>query len=185
MCGIAGIINLDPDQPVDAERLCRMRDVLRHRGPDGQGLWTEGPVGLAHRRLSIVDIAGGAQPMTTGDESTWIVYNGEIYNHPQLKPQLEARGYRYRTHSDTETILHIYMDAGEGCVEHLRGMFAFALWDRKRRRLLLARDRLGIKPLYYALTPDHLLFASEIKGILASGYIEPALNEGIVPEYLA
>src|SRR5204863_7162165 len=96
MCGIAGIINLDPDQPVDVERLVRMRDVLRHRGPDGEGLWTDGPVGLAHRRLSIVDIAGGAQPMTTGDESAWIVFNGEIYNHPQLKPELEARGYRYR-----------------------------------------------------------------------------------------
>src|SRR5438552_3910591 len=171
MCGIAGIINFDPDQPVDVERLVRMRDVLRHRGPDGEGLWTEGPVGLAHRRLSIVDIAGGAQPMTTGDESAWIVWNGEIYNHPQLKPELEARGYRYRTRSDTETILFTYRDAGEDCVEHLTGMFAFAVWDRKRRQLLLARDRLGIKPLYYALTADHLLFASEIKAILASGYI--------------
>ena len=185
MCGIAGIINLNSDQPVDVERLRRMRDVLRHRGPDGEGLWTEGPVGLAHRRLSIVDIAGGAQPMTTDDENAWIVFNGEIYNHPELKPELEARGHRYRTRSDTETILHIYKDAGEGCVEHLRGMFAFALWDRKRRQLLLARDRLGIKPLYYAVTEHHLLFASEIKAILASGYIQPALNEQVVPEYLA
>jgi asparagine synthase (glutamine-hydrolysing) len=167
MCGIAGIINFNAEQPVDLERLRRMGDVLRHRGPDGEGLWTEGPVGLAHRRLSIVDITGGAQPMTTGNENAWIVFNGEIYNHPELKPQLEARGHRYRTRSDTETILHIYMDAGEACVEQLQGMFAFALWDRHRQELLLARDRLGIKPLYYAVTEHHLLFASEVKAILA------------------
>src|SRR5712691_2053554 len=176
MCGIAGIINLDPDHAVDVERLRRMRDVLRHRGPDGEGIWTEGPVGLAHRRLSIVDIAGGAQPMTTGDGNAWIVFNGEIYNHPELKLNLEARCHQYRTRSDTETILHIYKEAGEMCVEHLRGMFAFGIWDRERRQLLLARDRLGIKPLYYALTEQHLLFASEIKAILASGYIKPELN---------
>jgi len=185
MCGIAGIINFDPDRPVDVERLRRMRDVLRHRGPDGEGLWTEGPVGLAHRRLSIVDIAGGAQPMTTGDERAWIVFNGEIYNHPDLKPELEAGGHRYRTRSDTETILHIYKDAGEGCVDRLQGMFAFALWDRGRQQLLLARDRLGIKPLYYAATEQHLLFASEIKAILASGLVRPVLNHGVIPEYIA
>ena len=184
MCGIAGIINLDPDQPVDLERLRRMRDVLRHRGPDGEGMWSEGAVGLAHRRLSIVDIAGGAQPMTA-DGNSWIVLNGEIYNHPELKPQLESMGHRYRTRSDTETILHVYQEAGEECVDRLRGMFAFALWDRAKRQLLLARDRMGIKPLYYAVTDDHLLFASEIKAILASGYIQPALNEGAIPEYLA
>src|SRR5207302_108730 len=111
-----------------------------------------------------------------GDESAWIVYNGEIYNHPQLKPQLEARGYRYRTHSDTETILHIYKDAGEGCVEKLRGMFAFALWDGRRRQLLLARDRLGIKPLYYAYIHERLVFASELKAILQVPEIAVALN---------
>ena len=185
MCGIAGIINLDADQPVDVERLRRMRDVLRHRGPDGEGLWTDGAVGLAHRRLSIVDIAGGAQPMTTPGGGACIVFNGEIYNHPELKPRLEAQGHQYRTRSDTETILHLYNDAGEACVEQLTGMFAFAIWDREKGQLLLARDRLGIKPLYYALTDQHLLFASEIKGILASGYIEPALNERAIPEYLA
>ena len=185
MCGIAGIINLDPEQAVDVERLRAMRDVLRHRGPDGEGLWNEGPVGLAHRRLSIVDISGGAQPMTTADGNAWIVFNGEIYNHPELKPQLEEQGHRYRTRSDTETILHLYKDVGPACVERLTGMFAFAIWDRQKRQLLLGRDRLGIKPLYYALTDDHLLFASEIKAILASGYIKPALNERAVPEYLA
>ncbi|HEV8657047.1 MAG TPA: asparagine synthase (glutamine-hydrolyzing) [Thermoanaerobaculia bacterium] len=185
MCGIAGIISFDRGATVDAERLRRMRDVLRHRGPDGEGLWTEGPVGLAHRRLSILDIEGGAQPMTTADENAWIVFNGEIYNHPELKPQLEARGHRYRTRSDTETILHIYEDEGEACVERLQGMFAFALWDRQRQQLLLARDRLGIKPLYYAMSDHELLFASEIKAILAAGSLQPRLNEHVVPEYLA
>jgi asparagine synthase (glutamine-hydrolysing) len=185
MCGIAGILNFNADQPVDAERLRRMRDVLRHRGPDGEGIWCEGPVGLAHRRLSILDITGGAQPMTTGSENAWITFNGEIYNHPELKPQLEAAGHRYRTRSDTETILHLYMDRGEACAEHLQGMFAFALWDRQRRELLLARDRMGIKPLYYAVTEERLVFGSEIKAILASGYLQPALNERVIPEYLA
>src|SRR3954469_21261458 len=120
MCGIAGIIHLNSGEPVSEARLRRMRDVLRHRGPDGDGLWTEGPVGLAHRRLSIVDIAGGAQPMSTADERAWIVFNGEIYNHPELKPRLEARGHHYRTRSDTETILHLYAEKGDACVEDLR-----------------------------------------------------------------
>src|SRR5207253_2917575 len=119
------------------------------------------------------------------DENAWIVFNGEIYNHPELKRELEGRRHQYRTRSDTETILHIYKDAGEACVGQLRGMFAFALWDRRRQQLLLGRDRLGIKPLYYAVTDHHLLFASEIKAILASGYIYPVLNEKVVPEYLA
>src|SRR5262249_19290286 len=185
MCGIAGIVSLDPRELVDQARVKRMRDVLRHRGPDGEGLWTEGPVGLGHRRLSIVDVAGGPQPMTNEDEPVWITYNVEIYNHAALRPGLEARGHRYRTRSDTETILHLYEEDGERCVERLQGMFAFALWDRSRRRLLLARDRLGIKPLYYAITDRQLLFASEIKALLATDVIRPALNEAILPEFLA
>jgi asparagine synthase (glutamine-hydrolysing) len=185
MCGIAGIINFDPKETVEPERLRRMRDVLRHRGPDGEGMWIDGPVGLAHRRLAIVDIAGGAQPMMDAEGTASTVYNGEIYNHPELKRKLEAKGYRYRTRCDTETLLHIYKDEGESCVTHLRGMFAFALWDRTRQKLLLARDRLGIKPLYYAITEHELLFASEIKAILAADYLRPALNEDILPEYLA
>src|SRR5206468_3201662 len=119
------------------------------------------------------------------DESVWIVYNGEVYNHAALRPGLEARGHRYQTRSDTETILHLYEDEAEGCVERLRGMFAFALWDRREGRLLLTRDRLGIKPLYYACTDDELLFASEIKAILAAGSVRAALNESILPEFLA
>src|SRR5437667_2422630 len=184
MCGIVGIVNLDPRETVDEALLKRMRDVLRHRGPDGEGLWAEGPVGFGHRRLAIVDVAGGQQPMANEDESCWIVYNGEIYNHAALRPGLEARGHHYRTRSDTETIIHLYEEEQERCVERLRGMFAFALWDRARKRLLLARDRLGIKPLYYAVTRRELLFASEIKAILAASP-RPAFNETILPEFLA
>src|SRR5262245_5810164 len=185
MCGIVGIAGLNPLEPVDETRLKIMRDVLRHRGPDGEGLWTEGAVGLGFRRLAIIDVQGGAQPMPNEDGSVWVVFNGEIYNHAKLRPWLEARGHQYRTRADTETIVHLYEEEGERCVEKLQGMFAFAIWDRARQRLLLARDRLGIKPLYYALTDRELVFASEIKAILASGAVAPALNRAIVPEFLA
>jgi asparagine synthase (glutamine-hydrolysing) len=185
MCGIAGIVRFDPRDVVDEARLKRMRDVLRHRGPDGEGLWIDGPVGLGHRRLSIVDVAGGQQPMANEDGSVWITYNGEIYNHAALRPGLEAKGHRYQTRSDTETVVHLYEEMGDGCVEPLQGMFAFALWDRRRHRLLLARDRLGIKPLYYAVSDRELLFASEIKAILAVTAGRPTLNPAAVPEFLA
>jgi asparagine synthase (glutamine-hydrolysing) len=185
MCGIAGIVNFNPRDTVDETVLKRMRDVIRHRGPDGEGLWIDGPVGLGHRRLSIVDVATGQQPMANEDGSCWITYNGEIYNHASLRPGLVARGHQYRTQSDTETILHLYEEEGERCVERLQGMFAFALWDRGRNRLLLARDRLGIKPLYFALTDRQLLFASEIKAILAVGRLRPEFNEDVLPEFLA
>jgi asparagine synthase (glutamine-hydrolysing) len=185
MCAIAGIVSLNADGRVDRARLARMGDVQRHRGPDGAGLWIEGPVGLAHRRLAIVDVAGGRQPMTNEDETVWIVFNGEIYNHRRLRPDLEARGHTYRTRSDTETILHLYEEYGDRCVERLQGMFAFALWDRAQGRLLLARDRLGIKPLYYACTDKELFFASEIKGLLAADAFRPELNQAVLPELLA
>ncbi len=185
MCGIAGIVRLDGTIGVDETRLKRMRDVIRHRGPDGEGLWIDGPVGLAHRRLSIVDVAAGQQPMSNEDDSAWIVYNGEVYNHAELRPGLEAGGHRYRTRSDTETILHLWEDLGERCVERLQGMFAFAIWDRGRDELCLARDRLGIKPLYYMVDGEELLFASEIKAILAVTTQAPAFNDRVLPEYLA
>jgi asparagine synthase (glutamine-hydrolysing) len=185
MCGIAGILKLDPYETVDEARLKRMRDVLRHRGPDGEGLWINGPIGLGHRRLAIVDVAGGQQPMTNEDGSLWITYNGEVYNHAAFRPILEAKGHRYQNRSDTETILHLYEEEGARCVERLQGMFAFALWDTSRRRLLLARDRLGIKPLYYAVTDRELLFASEIKAILAAGPIRAELDSQVLPELLA
>ena len=185
MCGIAGIVRFNPRDVVEEARLKRMRDVLRHRGPDGEGLWIDGPVGLAHRRLAIVDVAGGQQPMSGEDDRVWITYNGEIYNHAALRPGLEAKGHRYQTRSDTETILHLYEEKSDSCVESLQGMFAFALWDRSRQRLLLARDRLGIKPLYYRVTDRELLFASEIKAILAVTLERPALNHAALPEFLA
>ncbi len=185
MCGIVGLVNLNSGEPVDETRLACMRDILRHRGPDGEGLVLDGPVGLGSRRLAIVDVASGHQPMANEDESAWVVLNGEIYNHASLRPGLQARGHRYRTSSDTETILHLYEEEGDRCVERLQGMFAFALWDRQRQRLLLARDRLGIKPLYYAVLDHELLFASEIKAILEASKQRPALNEAILPEFLA
>src|SRR2546427_6919930 len=162
-----------------------MRDVLRHRGPDGEGLLIDGPVGLGMRRLAIVDVAGGQQPMANEDRTVWIVYNGEVYNHAALRPGLERRGHTYATRSDTETILHLYEEEGERGAGRLEGMFAFAIWDSVRGRLLLARARLGIKPLYYAWADEELLFASEIKAILAAGAVRPALNEAILPEFLA
>src|SRR5439155_5519908 len=185
MCGIVGIVGLDSSENVDEARLKRMRDVLRHRGPDGEGLWVDGHVGLGFRRLAIIDVEGGAQPMCNEDGSVWIVFNGEIYNHATLRPWFEARGHRYRTRIDTETILHLYEEEGARCVERLQGMFAFAVWDRVRRRLFLARDRLGIKPLYYASTERALLFASEIKAILTAGILRPEFNEAVLPEFLA
>jgi len=185
MCGIAGIVKLDPCETVDNTRLTRMRDTLQHRGPDDAGLLILGPVGLGHRRLAIVDVGGGHQPMANEDQTVWIIFNGEIYNHATLRAGLEAKGHRYRTRSDTETILHLYEEEGDRCVERLEGMFAFAIWDTTRKRLLLARDRLGIKPLYYARTDRELIFASEIKAILAAGSIRPEFNEAILPEFLA
>ena len=185
MCGIAGIVKRDPLARVDERRLTAMRDVMRHRGPDGEGLFLDGPAGLAHRRLSIVDVAAGHQPMANEDGSVWVVFNGEIYNHGDLRPGLEQRGHRYRTRSDTETILHLYEEKGDALVDDLHGMFAFAIWDRSRQRLLLARDRLGIKPLYYTVTDSELLFASEIKGLLAATTARPAFNQGALPEFLA
>ena len=185
MCGIVGIVRFDPRDFVEESLLKRMRDVIRHRGPDGEGLWLDGSVGLGHRRLSIVDVAGGQQPMPNENETVWITYNGEIYNHAELRPGLEASGHRYRTRSDTETIVHLYEEDGERCVERLRGMFSFALWDRSTERLVLARDRLGIKPLYYAVTERELLFASEIKAILAAIPGRPTLNPAAIPEFLA
>src|SRR6266704_1271073 len=150
MCGINGIaLSGQSGRRVDAGALERMRDVIRHRGPDDEGLFIDGAVGLGHRRLSIVDVAGGHQPMTNEDGSLHITYNGEIYNHADYRSELEARGHVYRTHCDTETILHLYEEHDSDCVQYLRGMFAFAIWDRRKRELFIARDRLGVKPLYY------------------------------------
>jgi len=185
MCGIAGIVMFDPSARADEARVARMCDAIRHRGPDDAGVWSHGPVALGHRRLSIVDVASGHQPMANEDGASWITFNGEIYNHLDLRPSLEAAGHRYRTRCDTETILHLYEEHGDACLDRLQGMFAFAIWDGVRKRLLLARDRLGIKPLYYALLPDRLLFASEIKAILAAGDLRAEIEPNVLPEFLA
>src|SRR6185503_4101419 len=174
MCGISGILKFDAAAAVEYSRLERMRDVLGHRGPDDSGIVIRGRAGLAHNRLSIIDLGTGQQPMAD-TRGAWISYNGEIYNFRELRKKLEDRGCRFATHSDTEVILQAYQVYGEDCVKHLRGMFAFAIWDRKRQKLFLARDRLGIKPLYYAATAHELVFASEIKAILTAGTLAPAL----------
>lgn len=184
MCAIAGIVAFDTQAVIDKARLQLMGDVLAHRGPDEEGAYSSGNVGLAHRRLSIIDLRHGQQPMRDRDTGLWLTYNGEIYNFQALRAELLARGCAFETHSDTEVVLKAYAVFGEDCVERLRGMFAFAIWDAGRKQLFLARDRLGIKPLYYAIHRGELIFASEIKAILAAG-VPAVLNAGAVPELLA
>jgi len=185
MCGIAGMVAADALHPADARRVASMRDVMAHRGPDESGLHVDGSAVLGHRRLSIVDLAAGQQPLANEDHTVWITYNGEIYNHAQLRRELEAAGHVYRTRCDTETIVHAYEEWGDDCVHRFRGMFAFAIWDARRQRLLLARDRLGIKPLYWTLANGRLIFASEIKAILESRLVAVRPNEAALPELLA
>jgi asparagine synthase (glutamine-hydrolysing) len=167
MCGIAGIVETHPDGSINEAVIQQMCQAMVHRGPDDQGLFVKGGVGLGMRRLSIIDLAGGQQPLFNEDKTISIVFNGEIYNFLELRPQLEARGHRFSTHSDTEVIVHLYEEYGSECVQKLRGMFAFALYDERLGRLLLVRDRLGKKPLHYAFENGRLWFASEIKSILA------------------
>src|SRR5215813_1793229 len=185
MCGIAGVIRFGNASNVATDVLRRMCAAMVHRGPDDDGIFAQGRIGLGMRRLSIVDLATGHQPICNEDETMWIVFNGEIYNHAELRPGLEARGHRYRTHSDTETIIHLYEEYGHDCVKHLRGMFAFAIWDRRKRVLFAARDRLGIKPFYYRWDGRAFLFGSEIKSILAFPEIRPHFNPATLAEYLA
>jgi asparagine synthase (glutamine-hydrolysing) len=185
MCGICGIFYPDPRRRAERQTVAEMNGQIVHRGPDDDGFFVEANVGLAMRRLSIIDIATGHQPISNENNDIWIVYNGEIYNHAQLRAALEPRGHRYRTKSDTETIVHLYEEHGRDCVQHLRGMFAFALWDRRSRKLFIARDRLGIKPLYYSFDGKRLLFGSEIKTILAYPGVNPEFNRRTLAEYLA
>lgn len=174
MCGIAGIIDSDSGAVVDRDTIHRMCQPIVHRGPDDEGIYIRGNAGLGMRRLSIIDLAGGHQPIHNEDGSVWVVFNGEIYNFQELRRELEGRGHRFSTNSDTEVIVHLYEDLGADCVERLRGMFAIALYDERRQKLVLARDRLGIKPLHYAFDRGRLLFGSEIKTILA---VAPGLRE--------
>jgi asparagine synthase (glutamine-hydrolysing) len=186
MCGICGIVRTSHGPQLSESLVVRMRDSLVHRGPDGAGLHLDEYAGLGHRRLSIVDVAHGQQPMFSDDGRYVLVYNGEVFNHPVLQAQLEADGVRYKTRSDTETVLRLFERYGDAAVAHLRGMFAIALWDRSRRRLWLSRDRFGVKPLYYVHRSDgSLWFASEIKALLTAEAVKPALNVAQLPDYLA
>lgn len=183
MCGIAGIHHREW-APADHAALSRMTSMLHHRGPDGVGYHHDGPVGLGHTRLSIIDLEGGAQPIPNEDHSVWVVFNGEIFNYVELRRDLIASGHSFRTHTDTEVIVHLYEQYGDEFLHHLNGQFAIALWDARRRRLLLARDRAGILPLFYARTGDRLLFASEIKAILAAREQSPRMNPAALDQLM-
>ena len=185
MCGIAGILKKDGSN-VSQDVLIAMRETMTHRGPDDAGIWTNGSVGLAHRRLSILDPSpAGHQPMSDPTGDVWIVYNGELYNYPALRKLCEDRGVSLRSHSDTETILHLWRFFGERMVDHMRGMFAFGLWDRSQKVLFLARDRFGQKPLYYADLSDRFLFASELKALRADPAFPPVLDPRALRDYFA
>ena len=186
MCGIVGIFDSRGRAAVDRALLGRMNDSLSHRGPDGDGVFLDPGIGLGHRRLSIIDLSGGAQPLFNEDHSVVVVFNGEIYNFPKLTEELVERGHSFRTHSDTEVIVHAWEEWGEACVERFRGMFAFAIWDKNTETLFLARDRLGIKPLYYAERADGtLLFGSELKALLLDPRLPRDIDPTAVEDYFA
>ncbi|PWU00625.1 MAG: asparagine synthase (glutamine-hydrolyzing) [Terriglobia bacterium] len=184
MCGIAGYVTTHASS-LQRSVLERMTDAIRHRGPDDSGFYQDEYASLGHRRLSIIDLAAGHQPMANEDGTLWVSYNGEIFNHADLRPELEQAGHRYATHCDTETILHAYEEYGPSCLDGFRGMFAFVLWDKQARRLFCARDRLGKKPFYYYWDGALFAFASEIKALLRHPAISPRLEDALLPEYLA
>src|SRR5437867_217277 len=185
MCGIAGVFYAEAARPVDAVHLKAMGDSIAHRGPDAEGFLIEPGIGLVHRRLSIIDLAGGDQPIGNEDGTVQVIFNGEIYNFQELRKELEAKGHRFRTHSDTEVLVHSYEEYGEHLVDRLRGMFAFAIWDRRQRRLLLARDRVGIKPLYFYRDDEKLIFGSELKAVVAYPGLRRDIDYESLEEYLA
>lgn len=183
MCGINGIILKNSSSRVDEADILRMRDCMTHRGPDDQGVFLDGHVGLGHRRLSIIGLTTGHQPMSVKNGSLWIVYNGETYNYKELRADLEKRGHEFKTDSDTEVVLNLYAEYGSDCVSRMNGLFAFAIWDQRAQTLFLARDRLGIKPLYIAESDSGFAFASEVKALFVSGHCEAAVNEEAIFEY--
>jgi len=191
MCGIAGFVELEKEASASSDEararvLDSMCRVISHRGPDDQGTMVLRGTGLGMRRLSIIDLAGGHQPISGCDPQVTVVFNGEIYNYRELQKSLEARGHRFHTHSDTESIVHAYEEYGAGCVQHLRGMFGFALWDERKGELFLARDRAGKKPLYYTLTPPGtLVFGSELKSLLEHPEVERELDVEALDAYLS
>ena len=184
MCGIAGRFNFDAAHPVDRVQLVAMTDAVAHRGPDAGGYYLDDGIGLGHRRLSIIDLATGDQPLGNEDGSIQVIFNGEIYNFAEVRHELLAHGHRFRTNSDTEVIAHGYEQWGEHCVDRFRGMFAFAVWDGRARRLMLARDRLGVKPLYYAEVPGGLVFGSEIKSLLEDPQVAREWRADALDAYL-
>jgi len=185
MCGICGVWFRDKKKTVNKKWLADINNTMFHRGPDGEGVYIDGSLGLAHRRLSIIDITGGAQPMQNREGSTAIVFNGEIYNYKELRKEQEKNGSKFETDSDTETIIHQYEKHGLDCVLNLQGMFSFGIWDKDRKMLMLARDRIGIKPLYYAVTSEAFIFSSEIKAILKSGLVDADVDVSNIDSYLS
>src|SRR5947207_7785838 len=183
MCGIAGWMGMAPEEGA-ASALESMCNAIRHRGPDDDGYFVAPEIALGMRRLSIIDVAGGKQPIANEDANVFAVFNGEIYNYRQLRRQLEIRGHHLTSHGDSETLVHLYEEAGERLVHQLRGMFALAIWDARRQRLLLARDRLGIKPLYYWCTPERLVFASELRALLSLPDFPRSLDRRAIGQYL-
>jgi len=181
MCGIAGKVGLKPSEPIDPNSIYRMLDTIRHRGPDDQGVFVDDQVGIGSVRLSIIDVAGGHQPISNEDGSIWIVFNGEIYNYLELRSELEAKGHIFRTHSDTEVLVHLYEERQADWLLQLNGQYAIALWDQRQRQLILARDRLGVRPIYYTINGSSLLFASEMKALFA----HPGIKAEIDPVSLA
>jgi len=185
MCGIAGKINLDSNNKIDEYELKKMTDSIRDRGPDDEGFYVNGNIGLGFRRLSIIDLSTGHQPLSNEDGSVWIIFNGEIYNYQELQDSLIQQGHIFRTKSDTETIVHLYEQYGVECLKYLRGMFGFAIWDNNKRQLFCARDRFGIKPFYYYLDQEKFVFGSEIKAILKSKGIDKGLSYEALDSYFA
>jgi len=185
MCGITGKINFEKENSIDVSELKRMTDVIFHRGPDDEGFYIKDNVGLGFRRLSIIDLSTGHQPLANEDESIWIIFNGEIYNYQELQENLIKQGHIFRTRSDTETIVHLYEQYGPDCLQYLRGMFAFCIWDDKKKQLFCARDRFGIKPFYYYTDNQKFVFGSEIKAILKAGGINKTLSNEALDSYFA
>jgi asparagine synthase (glutamine-hydrolysing) len=184
MCGIIGFVNLDRQKTADPQTARRMAGAIVHRGPDDEGFYFNGHVAMGMRRLSIIDLAGGHQPISNEDGSVWVVFNGEIYNYQELRQHLLARSHQLKTNSDTETIVHLYEEYGDELVQYLNGMFGLALWDERRRRLLVARDRMGEKPLYFTQTPEALVFASELKALVEHPSVERRINLLALRKYL-
>src|SRR5690349_23610154 len=184
MCGISGVVYKDSSHPVDRELFRRLTATLTHRGPDADGFLFGPGVALGHRRLSIIDLSTGDQPIYNEDRSKAVVFNGEIYNFQEIREELRERGHRFTTASDTEIIVHAWEEYGDTCITRLRGMFAIALWDLSRRRLLLARDRVGKKPLYYVHDGERILFGSELKAILCDPSVKRAISFEAIDDYL-